>query len=416
MNISDSERIATTLNDIGYSKTAKIEDADLLVITMCSVRQSAVDRVFGKTNKFKELKKKNPNFKSVLTGCILKNDYKKFKKYFDYILPIKLLNEWEDFLKEVSYYCLPNQREESFCKEYKDDYFVKQPTSSNKFSALIPISTGCDNFCTFCVVPYTRGPLINRNYKDIVEEARSLIEKGAKEIWLLGQNVNSYKSGEVNFSTLLQKVNNIEGDFWIRFTSSHPKDFSNNLIRTIKECEKVTEYLNLPVQSGDNEILKKMNRPYTIEEYKEMIERTRKEIPNICLSTDIIVGFPGETEEHFQNTVKLFKEVKFDMAYISQYSHREKPGRIKDNVSKEEKVKREKILTEILKKTALEKNKKHIGEEERVLTNKKKNDFIIGKNRFYKTVKIKSNKSSIGEFLNVKITNATHWGLEGELI
>lgn len=416
MNISDSERIAGFLQEIGYKKAEEKENADLLIITMCSIRQSAVDRVYGQTNKFKDLRKKNPKLKTLLTGCILKKDYKKFKNHFDYILPIKTLKEWEEILKEDSYYYFPDQRDNFFCEEYKGQYLTQKPLYSNEFSASVPISTGCNNFCTFCVVPYTRGPLINRNHEEVLKEIKKLSQEGIKEIWLLGQNVNSYKSENVNFSTLLRKINDIEGDFWIRFTSSHPKDFTEELIRSMKECKKVTEYLNLPVQSGDEEIIKRMNRPYTVKEYKEMVKKIRKSIPNICISTDVIVGFPGETEKQFQNTVKLFKEIKFDMAYISQYSHREKPIIIKDNIPKEEKKRREKVLTGILKETALENNKKHIGNKERILVNKKKGEFSIGKNRFYKTVKVKEKKVGVGQFLNVEITDATHWGLKGKSV
>jgi tRNA-2-methylthio-N6-dimethylallyladenosine synthase len=416
MNISDSERIATTLEENGYTKTQTVKKADLVVVVMCSVRQSAVDRVFGKVNNLKTIKKENPKLKTLLTGCILKSDYKKFEQYFDYIIPIKLLNEWNELLKENCYHYLPDQRSEYFYQKNKADYLQKKPNYSNSFSALVPISTGCDNFCTYCVVPYTRGPLVNRNYKDILKEVESLIKKEIKEIWLLGQNVNSYKSKNVNFPRLLRMINNIKGDFWIRFTSSHPKDFSEDLIKAIKECEKVTEYLNLPVQSGNNEILKKMNRPYNVKQYKEMIKKVRKEIPDICISTDIIVGFPGETEKQFQNTVNLFKEIEFDMAYISQYSHREKPIKIKDDISSKEKKERKKILTEILKETALKNNKKHIKRREKILISQNKNNSLIGKDRFYKTVKIEGGFNSVGNFINVEITDAMHWGLKGKII
>ena len=418
MNKSDSERIASALKDIGYKPASKIDEADLAVIVMCSVRQSAVDRVYGKISKFLNIKKKNPKFKTLLTGCILKNDFRKLKEHFDYILPIKTLNQWKDFLKEEKYFDYRDQRNPEFCKNLRGDYFKIRPSYSNSFSALVPISTGCNNFCAFCVVPHTRGPEVHRNYKEIIKEIENLVQKGIKEIWLLGQNVNSYKSKDINFPKLLKLVNNIKGNFWIRFTSSHPKDFSIELIEAMKDCKKVTEYLNLPVQSGNNKILKEMNRPYTVEKYKEMIKKVKQEIPNICLSTDVIVGFPGETEKQFQDTAKLFKEVGFDMAYISQYSQRIKPKlkKLEDNISHQEKERRKKVLTEVLKQTSLKNNEKYIGKTTQALISKKGNAFLLGKTRNYKTVRISGRQELVGEFVKIKITDASCWRLEGRLI
>jgi len=255
-------------------------------------------------------------------------------------------------------------------------------------------------------------------------EVKQLVKKGHKEIWLLGENVNSYgiqreKDAKINFSKLLMTVNDIPGNFWIRFTSSHPKDFSDELIEAIAKCEKVTKYINLPIQSGDNGILKKMNRPYTVRDYKNLVKKIRKKIPNVCLSTDVIVGFPKETKKQFQNTVKLFKEIKPDMAYISQYSPR--PGtaayKMKDSVSHQEKEKRDKFLTEVLKKTALENNKKYIGKIVEVLPEYERKDWLIGKTKEYKTIKFKPvNKKLIGKFVKVKVTDVIPWGLSGHLI
>jgi len=233
---------------------------------------------------------------------------------------------------------------------------------------------------------------------------------------------------KIGFPKLLKMINGIPGKFWIRFTSSHPKDFSDELIKTMKDCKKVTPYLNLPVQAGDDEILKKMNRPYTITQYKKIINKIRKEIPNITLSTDVIVGFPGETKKQFENTAKLFKELKYDMAYIAKYSPRIGTAAAKatlrgvsrsarsreDNVSLKEKHRREKVLTEILKQTALENNKKYIGKTIEVLPTNYKDKFLVGKSFHYKTVKFKGQKNLIGKITKVKITDALPWGLKGE--
>ena len=390
MNKNDSERIAMVLEKKGYKPASKIDETDLIVVNMCSVRQSAVDRIFGLSQKFEKLKTKNPKLKTILTGCILKSDRKKFVKCFDQILSFK------DLLKY-------------------------QPKYLNNFSAFVPISNGCNMLCTYCVVPFVRGKLICRDHKEIIKEVKNLVKKRFKEIWLLGQNVNDYHSptnSSVNFPKLLKMVNEIPGNFWIRFTSPHPSNFSNELIETMAKSQKITPYLNLPVQSGDNIILKKMNRPYTAEQYINLVKEIREKIPGICLSTDIIVGFLDETKKQFENTVKLFKEIKFDMAYIAKYSPR--PGtvafKLKDNVSPKEKERRYKILTKILKETALEKNKKYIGKEVEVLVDEIKNGFLIGKTKTYKTVKIQSKENLIGQFIKVKISKISPFGLRGVIV
>ncbi len=403
MNKSDSERIAAVLEFTGYKPASKINGADLIVVNMCSVRQSAVDRVYGLLPKLKKRK-------SILTGCILKKDKKKFAKKFDEIIDIK------DFIKKA------------------------EPKYSNKYSAFVPIMTGCNNFCTYCVVPYTKGKEISRPTEEIICEIKNLVKKGAKEIWLLGQNVNSYgvqrkttqnatqNYAEINFPELLRMVNKIPGKFWLRFTSSHPKDFSDELINVMAKCspphhnkvwcggKKVTEYLNLPIQAGDDKILKKMNRPYTVAKYKKLVKKIRKKIPNITLSTDVIVGFPGETKKQFENTAKLFKEIKYDMAYIAKYSQRAgtRAAKLKDDVPQKEKRKREKVLTEILKETALLNNKKYIGKTVEVLPTEYKDQFLIGKSFHYKTVKFDGPKNLIGKFTKVKIIDALPWGLKGK--
>jgi tRNA-2-methylthio-N6-dimethylallyladenosine synthase len=400
MNRSDSERIASVLESKGYQPALKIQWADLIVVNMCSVRQSAVDRVFGKIKEFAKIKEQNPKLRIILTGCILKKDRKKLKERFDFASDIGDLPEM-------------------------------LPSYENNFSAFIPISNGCNNFCAYCVVPFTRGHLVCRDYKEIVNEVKGAILKGAREIWFLGQNVNDYQSpadASINFAKLLKLVNGITGNFWLRFTSPNPADFSDELIETMAKCKKITPYLNLPIQSGDDEILRKMKRAYTAEEYKNLINKIRAAFKNYrrgleryaTFSTDVIVGFPGETRKHFENTSKLFKEIKYDMAYIAKYSQR--PGtsaeKMKDNVSLKEKERRWKILTAILKKTALKRNKKFAGKTIAVLVEKQKNGFFFGKSRHYKTVKIKTDcrKSDlIGKIIRAKISDALTWGLKGKI-
>ena len=315
MNRSDSERIASVLEKKGHKNTSKINEADLIVVNMCSIRQSAVDRVYGKVNKYFKTKK------IILTGCILKEDKKKLKD--------KVSEFW-----------------------HPDYYFERSTIHQNKFSVYVPIMTGCNNFCAYCVVPYTRGKEKSRKAKKIVAEIKSLIKNGCQEIILLGQNVNSYKDKNVNFSKLLKKINDIKGDFRLNFITSHPKDMSDELIEIMAKCQKLIKEIHLPVQSGDNEILKKMNRHYTAAQYKNLIKKIRQKIPEIKISTDIIVGFPGENKKQFQSTVKLCKQIKFEKAYIAKYSPRSgtAAAKFKDAVSPQEKKRRWEILNSLINK------------------------------------------------------------------
>jgi len=285
---------------------------------------------------------------------------------------------------------------------------------------------------------------VSRPSKEILQEIKNLVKKGYKEIILLGQNVNSYTNpsriktnkNTNDFAQLLEEINDIPGKFWVFFTSSHPKDFSQELIDVIAKGEKICKYIHLPAQSGDNKILKKMNRGYTTKYFRELIRDIRNRIPGVSVSTDIIVGFPGETEKQFEGTLGLLKEVKFDMAYIARYSPREgtQSARLKDNISQEEKKRRENVLTDVLKKTALENNKELVGKEMEVLVKGVKNICVhsssnscklvyYGKTRGFKDILItnryKSNTNKhelVGEFIKIKVTEATPWGLKGRRI
>lgn len=335
MNHSDSERIAVLLQKQGHKPAKTTEAADLIVLNACSVRQSAMHRMYAKINKYRQDKK------IILTGCVIEADKNRFKD--------KAYQIWHP----NKYFQCQSVRERT------SDY-----SKNTKNTAYIPIMTGCDNFCSYCVVPYTRGREKSRPADEIVKEAKSLIKKGCTEIMLLGQNVNSYcgsnrnlssealtKEDElINFPHLLRLIDSLPGNFTIKFLSSHPKDMSNELIGTIADCEKVSKEIHLPVQSGDNTILRKMNRNYTVTHYKKLIKKIRQKMPEAIISTDVIVGFPGETKKQFDNTVKLFKEIKFEKAYVAEYSPR--PGtaayKLKDNVPVAEKKRRWKTLNDIV--------------------------------------------------------------------
>jgi tRNA-2-methylthio-N6-dimethylallyladenosine synthase len=361
MNLSDSERITAVLEGLKYKPAKNIAGADLVVINACSVRQSAIDRIYGVVEKLHKLPTVNRKLQTILTGCVLKKDKKKFEEIFDYIIDIRDIKKLPGLLS-VSLRGARRQRgnPESVRKpldcfaaarnDKNKNYLDIVPKYSNKFSANVPIMTGCNNFCAYCVVPYTREREISRPATDILKEIKNLAKNGCKEIWLLGQNVNSYKNGKTNFPKLLKMVDDISGNFELNFTSSHPKDFSDELIKTMAKCKKLSKRLNLPIQSGDDKILKKMNRPYTVAQYKNLVKKIRRAIPDILLSTDVIVGFPGETKKQFNNTVKTLKEIGFGVAFVNKYSQRygTVAAKMKDDVSWEEKKRREKILIKLV--------------------------------------------------------------------
>lgn len=431
MNKSDSERLEAILQSCGYIKTDNPDIADFLGVVSCAVKQAAMDRIYAQGHKWNLVKEKRPLI-TMLTGCVLKHDKEKLKYKFDILLDMKDIQKLPELLKQR------NIQLGDFTPT--TSYLSIQPKYESEYKAYVPIMTGCNKFCTFCAVPYTRGPEISRPSEEIFTEIKHLLAHGYKEITLLGQNVNSYgndrrieksmsfakgikekssSGGELTFPELLHEINSWDGDFWIRFVSSHPYDMSDELINVLSERNHLTEYFHLAVQSGSDKILKRMNRHHTTEHFLKRLKQIREKIPNISISTDIIVGFPGETEADFQKTIDLMNQAKFDMAYISQYSPRPGTGAArayKDDVSKSEKKSRDQKANEILKKTATEYNKKFIGQQSRVLIDAYKNGNLIGKNRQYKTVKIKSeNKKLIGEFVDVKITKAAAWGLNGEL-
>lgn len=403
MNRADAERIRTVMEH-GFENTQTLHEADIAIIVACSVRQHAIDRLFSFRKKFEAIKKSHPLI-SVLTGCVLDSDKKKIAEFFDIILDINKIYELPLLLKKKSFIA--------------NEYLSIRPAYENNFQAYVPISNGCNQFCHFCVVPYTRGREVYRDPDDIMQECENLIKNGYKEITLLGQTVNSYAHPKADFSKLLEKLDFIQGDWWLRFVSSHPNFFTREIIKVWERSSHIVPYLHLAVQSGDNSILCKMNRRYTVEKYKKIIREIRKAIPHISISTDVIVGYSDETEENFQNTVNLFKEIEFEMAYISKYSPRQGTLGAKiyeDNVPWQIKKERGEKLNDVLGKIALEKNKEYIGKSVRVLIEKQENGCLFGKTAAYKTTKIKSKKLDprIGQFIDVKVIDASSWGLLAE--
>lgn len=335
MNVSDSQRIATKLEELGY-RPASEKEAALVVVNACSVRQKAVDRIWGKIKNWQ-----SQNKQIYVTGCILPADRKKFAergiKYFN----IKALNKLKDILT-AHYHTI--QYDSGDPKEY----FKIRPKATNHI-AYVPIMTGCDNFCSYCAVPYTRGREKSRPIKNITSEVIQAIEDGFKEILLLGQNVNSYKYG---FAKLLKEIDNLPGNFKFNFVSSNPHDMSEELIKTLAQLKKWPHQLHLPLQSGDDGVLKKMNRRYTSGQYLALISKLRSQISKLILTTDIIVGFPGETKKQFGNTLNLCQKIGLAKAYIAQYSPR--PGttaaKLKDNIPPAEKKGRWLMLEKLINK------------------------------------------------------------------
>ncbi len=422
MNKSDSERIAFSLESLGYVFEDDIYKADLAIITTCGVRQSAEDRIYGL---IPTIKRRNPKSKIILTGCLSREK----------VVQERLGDSVDIWMPIIDLEGLPSLlNEENLSTNYERDYLEVKAKYESDFSAFVPIGNGCDNFCAYCYVPHARGREVYRGHQDIVREAEDLIEKGYKEITLIAQNVNSYKSENVNFSKLLKMVNDLEGDFWLRFSTSHPKDMSDELIETMAKCKKLCHHVHLPAQAGSNEVLKRMNRKYTREHYLELINKIRISLdknagktingiwnPPTAISTDIIVGFPGETDEQFRETCDLFEKVKYDMAYIAGYSPRPNTAAIKmlDDVSEDDKKKREFELNEILSKYNLENNKNYLDKVLEVLIDSKtKKGEWTGKTKTNKTFisKITDKKVSLGDLVKVRISEVKNFGLYGEII
>jgi tRNA-2-methylthio-N6-dimethylallyladenosine synthase len=437
MNISDSERIAGFLNKHRYTPTDDINQADLVIFNTCGVRQMAEDRVYGQIHNIAKHKSQIANRKPfvVLTGCLAnrKDVQKRLQNKVDLFFPINQFNLFENFIIKN---CLEIKNSDLFknsklkiknldAQNCDSSYLKIKPDYVSAYSANIPIMTGCNNFCSYCIVPYARGHEVSRPHQEILKEIRELLKKDFKEIILLGQNVNSYSDGKINFSKLLKKVNALPGKFWIRFTSNHPKDVTEEMIEAVAKCKKVCESFHLPIQAGSDEILRKMNRKYTAKEYlaltKKIKSAFRKNKPDLLavITSDIIVGFPSETKKQFLDSADIMEKVGYDMVFFGQFSPR--PGtvawKLKDNVSKTEKERREQFLNEILKKTALKNSREFLNTTAEVLIEKQKDGIYFGKTRTLKNVKILSNKKDlIGKFAKVKITKASIWNLEGILI
>ncbi len=457
MNHSDSERVAAVCEEMGYKPAEEQSLADLYILNTCSIRQKAEDRVLGMGKKFFSFKRENPKIKVVLTGCMAKRDIRqgqaKSQDYQEkYEGKLQKQMPWLDFVLEISdIHHLPSILNEQI-KSKTDDYFAVKPKYNSKFQAFVPISTGCNKFCTFCIVPFTRGQEVYRPFEQIYKEVEDLVKAGFKEITLLGQNVNSWKSkieGDLivpipkfrkikieekreeenfmDFADLMESLADIEGDFWLRFTSSHPYDINPRLIEVVASKPKIAKQFHFALQAGSNGVLKRMNRHYSIDEFKEKVYEIRKLIPEVAVTTDVIVGFCGETEGEFQESINIAENLKFDQIFISEYSQR--AGTIadkfyKDDIAREVKTNRKERLDKVLKVGLEVNNKKLIGTKQKVLIirDKMKNrEGIFGRTTHGKYVLINIDHNTnkvpkVGEFIEVEITGSKLFNLEGILL
>ncbi len=426
-NVADSERLKGSLSLMGYVMTENKEEADLILYNTCAIREHAEDRVFGNVGAIKRLKQTNPNLIIALCGCMMQQNHIREKIYNSYpFVDIVFGTHGQYKLPEIlKAYLTRGKRVFADMSETNEIAEGIPALRDNSAKAWLPIMYGCDNFCTYCVVPYVRGRERSRKSADILAEAKQIIAEGYKDITLLGQNVNSYGKGldeDINFSKLIRQINALDGEFTIRFMTSHPKDCTKELIDTIAECEKASKHIHLPVQSGNNRILKDMNRRYTREKYLELVNYAKEKIEGLSLTSDIIVGFPGETYEEFCDTLSLVKEVGYTSLFTFIFSSRKgtKAAQMPDPVPYEEKNKWFKELCDLQESIAANHSAEMKGKTYRVLCegeSKTLKGFMAGRTDGNVIIEFPAdNKALIGKFCHVKVTEPLNWIVRGELV
>jgi len=408
MNVADSRRTAEGLERLGYRWTKWAEEADLIVLNTCVVRQSAEDKVLGRLSSLKPLKKKHPEAVIAVMGCLV-DDITALKQDFSYVDAFLKPSDVEGLIQLV--------------KEHRSSAANLQPPISNiqsPISCYVPVIQGCNRFCSYCIVRLRRGCERSRPVDEIVEEVGCLVKRGAREVTLLGQNVDAYGHdlpGQPDLADLLTAVHRIE-DLWrIRFLTSHPADMKERIIDAVASLPKVCEHIEIPVQSGDDAVLKRMVRGYTVDRYRRLVARIRERIPGVSLATDVIVGFPGEAEEQFMNTCKLLEETRFDMVHVAAYSPR--PGtaasRLPDDIPQEAKERRRKIIEELQEDIAGGINLRLLGETVEALIEEKHKGKWKGRTRTHRLVFFRDDGDWRGKLAQVKITWAGPWSMQGEL-
>lgn len=442
LNENDSEKLCGMIEEMGYKKTEKLEESDLVVFNTCCVRENAEDKLFGKLGEVKKFKEKRGTVIAI-GGCMMQEKHiteklKQSYSFFDIIFGTHTLHQ---FPKDLYTKIIENKRIEDIL-DIDGEVIEGLPIKRNdNIKASVTIMNGCNNFCSYCIVPYVRGRERSRNPEDILQEVRNLAQQGYKEITLLGQNVNSYLKSEnennkimnnqtienkttqksiTTFAELLREVNKIEGIERIRFVSPHPKDFTDDVIEAIRDCEKVCKIIHLPLQSGSTQVLKVMNRKYTKEQYLSLAEKMKKMIPGVVFSTDIIVGFPGETEEDFEDTLDVVRKVHFEQVYMFIYSRRVgTPGdRMENQIPEEIKHARFDRLKELVESQIVENNQKYVGTNQKVLVegfSKTNREILTGRTDTNKVVNFVGTEDLIGNMVDLHIVSEHVWYLKGEM-
>ena len=428
MNEHDSETIAGMLQEKGCEEAFSKEDSDITIINTCSIRENADKRFFGTLGQLKKIKEKNPDYVACVCGCMMQQQHiidtvKSKYPWVDIIFGTHNIHRFPELLEKV----YGEKQKISEVLEDSADIVEGLPAKRlYKHKSFVNIMYGCNNFCTYCIVPYTRGREKSRRPEDILGEVRRLASDGVKEITLLGQNVNSYRGeaadgGMCDFADLIYRLNEIDGIERIRFMTSHPKDLSDKLIQAYVDCHKLCNYIHLPVQSGSSAVLKRMNRRYTREHYLDLVSKLRSAVPEITLSTDIIVGFPGETEEDFQETLSLVRQVKYDSAFTFLYSVRQgtPAAQYEDQIPEDVKHERFNRLVDAVNQESMMKNAAYKGRVEKVLVegvSKKNDETLTGRTEGFKLVDFAGDKSLIGQMVDVEITEGKTFSLTGRIV
>ena len=435
LNENDSEKLCGMLEKMGYTKTEKQNDADLALFNTCCVRENAEDKLFGKLGELKRLKEQK-GIIIAIGGCMMQEKHitdkiKESYPFVDILFGTHTLHKFPEDLYKV----IKEKRKLEDILDIDGKIYEGLPIKrDSKIKASVTIMNGCNNFCSYCIVPYVRGRERSRQPRDIIEEVKKLAKEGYKEITLLGQNVNSYLrvereknipfeeyQGVNSFATLLRAINKIDGIERIRFISPHPKDFTDDVIEAIADCEKVCKLVHLPLQSGNTKVLKEMNRKYTKEQYLNLVEKMKNKIPNLTLSTDIIVGFPGETDEEFEDTLEVVEKVRFEQVYMFIYSRRVgTPGdKMQNQIPEDIKHKRFDKLKALVESQIEENNKKYIGTTQKILVegeSKNNSNMLSGRTESNKVVIFEGSKELIDKIINIKIISQHMWYLKGEIL
>ena len=435
LNENDSEKLCGMLEEMGYERTENQKEADIALFNTCCVRENAEDRLFGKLGELKKLKEEK-GIIIAIGGCMMQEKHitDKIKESYPFVDIIFGTHTLQRFPEDL-YKVLTEKKKLEDILDIDGKVYEGLPIKrDSNIKASVTIMNGCNNFCSYCIVPYVRGRERSREPRAIIEEVRELAKQGYKEVTLLGQNVNSYLrverekqipfeeyEGVYSFATLLQAINKIEEIERIRFVSPHPKDFTDDVIEAIANCEKVCKLVHLPLQSGNTKVLKEMNRKYTKEQYLNLVEKMKAKIPNLTLSTDIIVGFSGETDEEFEDTLDVVEKVKFEQVYMFIYSRRVgTPGdKMENQVPDEIKHKRFNRLKELVESQIEENNQKYLGTIQKVLVegeSKNNKELLTGRTDSNKVVIFEGDKSLIGQMIDLKIISEHMWYLKGSIV